>query len=366
MTRRFKVLLCGYYGMGNLGDELLASASINLLQECGVPRGRIAMLSGDPEGSRAAHNVFAIGRFALKEVFSALHESESVLFGGGGIFQDGSSFRSPAYYWGIVRAARFCGCKVWAVGQSIGPLSHSLCRAMARDAFRLCEAVSVRDVHSFEFLANSCTRPRVFFRTEDLTLAEMVFPRGEGFAQESGKDVFLVNFRRTREKIELKAAADLKYFGVPAGKRCLGVAMDRRDAKLMEELASGGTIALDDICIPTLNNVREVFSRACGGFGMRLHFGVMCLRAGVPFAMVPYDPKVTDFAQRWNVPLWPECASFCEKQENPEKQENMTCKLPYDRGLSHGEADYAEIGERVRVDFHACWENVFSRSGRGH
>lgn len=52
MARRWKVLLCGYYGMGNLGDELLAAAAIQLLKNCGLKENEIAMLSGAPEESR--------------------------------------------------------------------------------------------------------------------------------------------------------------------------------------------------------------------------------------------------------------------------------------------------------------------------
>ena len=64
MARRWKVLLCGYYGMGNLGDELLAAAAIQLLKNCGLKENEIAMLSGAPEESRKKHHIYPIDRWA--------------------------------------------------------------------------------------------------------------------------------------------------------------------------------------------------------------------------------------------------------------------------------------------------------------
>ena len=44
-ARRYRVALTGYYGFGNLGDELLAGASLEALERAGVGRGNVVMLS---------------------------------------------------------------------------------------------------------------------------------------------------------------------------------------------------------------------------------------------------------------------------------------------------------------------------------
>jgi hypothetical protein len=34
---------------------------------------------------------------------------------------------------------------------------------------------------------------------------------------------------------------------------------------------------------------------------MRLHFGILCLLSGLSIALSPYDPKVSSFAEAWDV-----------------------------------------------------------------
>ena len=49
-----KILIAGYYGFGNLGDEaILAALAQALLQR--IPGCRITVVSGDPERTQAQH-----------------------------------------------------------------------------------------------------------------------------------------------------------------------------------------------------------------------------------------------------------------------------------------------------------------------
>ena len=292
MARRWKVLLCGYYGMGNLGDELLAAAANQLLKNCGRKENQIAKLSGAPEESRKKHHIYPIDRWARRDVVRALRQSETLLLGGGGIFQDSSSFRSPWYYWSVVRLAKLCGCKTWAVAQSIGPLSRRGNRLLAQDAFRSCEIVSVRDLHSQAFLNGHC------LLSDDLVLT---LP----FAEERRpSEYFLINFRRYNGDLEYKAATAYAHSPFAGKLKTVGVAMDRSDLQLMREIQERGVCGVDELIYPDAEHLSKLFSGAAGAFGMRLHFGVLSLKAGVPCTLIPYDPKVSDFAERWGGTLW--------------------------------------------------------------
>lgn len=286
MARRYQVLLCGYYGMGNAGDEFLAAASIHLLDRCGVPRTRIAMLSGDVGESERVHGVAAFPRRSLRDVVRAARASETLLLGGGGIFQDSSGPFSPWYYWGVMRIAAACGCRLWAVGQSIGPLRSRVSRLLANDAFSVCAAVTVRDRHSYDFLAGRC-----------VLADDLVLTLPDKSPQQAGAGV-LVNFRPCGG-LEREAARSFSSQAWTHGRKILGVAMSPEDARTMESLCRDGLLRLDELRLCTPEDWQCAFAGGGWAFGMRLHFGVLCLKLGIPCRLVPYDPKVGAFAARW-------------------------------------------------------------------
>ncbi|MFZ2812730.1 MAG: polysaccharide pyruvyl transferase CsaB, partial [Thermovirgaceae bacterium] len=103
MSRPLDVVLCGYYGFGNLGDELMAESLLGLLKKNGVPGERIAILSAAQGVAADRGEASRVDRWSPLEVMSALRSSRTLLLGGGGLFQDSTSTRSCAYYWGVAR-----------------------------------------------------------------------------------------------------------------------------------------------------------------------------------------------------------------------------------------------------------------------
>ena len=324
MPRRWKALLCGYYGMGNAGDEFLASASIALLERCGLERGQIAMLSGNAAESERLHGVRAFDRWSFREIVAAAKNSETLLLGGGGIFQDSSGLLSPWYYWGVMKIASLCGCCLWAAGQSIGPLRSPVSRFLARNAFSACSAVTVRDEHSYEFLKRDC------LLADDLVLT---LPDGGDERQAGG--AVLVNLRPCGG-LERQAALDLAALEWARGRKLIGVAMSGEDAQLMEELRREGVLRLDELRLCTAENWRDAFAGAEYAWGMRLHFGVFCLKCGIPCTLVPYDPKVSDFASRWGANVWPD-------RSRPEK---WRCAAALDGAVRETAEAFAECFRR--------------------
>ncbi|MBQ9418966.1 MAG: polysaccharide pyruvyl transferase family protein, partial [Synergistaceae bacterium] len=148
LTPRSSVAVLGYYGFGNLGDELLLQACVNLLNANDI--NNITALSNDPAETQKNFNVNAINRWKIFEVSKTLRSCDYLLLGGGGLFQDSTSVKSCLYYWGVVRLAKFFGVKVLAVGQSIGPLNSRLAKFFTASALRACEKIHVRDQNSFD------------------------------------------------------------------------------------------------------------------------------------------------------------------------------------------------------------------------
>ena len=122
-----KVLISGYLGFENFGDEALLYVLIKNLLDLGVQRNNITVISNNPNITANTYNVSAINRWNFFEVFSALLSHNKLIFIGG-IFQDKTSFKSFAYYFLQLFFAGLFQKKVTLFGAGIGPFQrNSIC-----------------------------------------------------------------------------------------------------------------------------------------------------------------------------------------------------------------------------------------------
>ncbi|MCL2010214.1 MAG: polysaccharide pyruvyl transferase family protein [Synergistaceae bacterium] len=298
--------VAGYYGFGNLGDELLAEAAITALLRCGVEKERIVLMSAAPEESRQKFGVDSINRWKVLQVCGTLRQSETLLLGGGGLFQDVSSLLSCFYYWWLVRAACFCGAVPWAIGQSFGPFSTRTGPRLTRDALKRCRAVQVRDAAS-EALCASLGLTVETGGDLALSLADSFISQAGGGKSKSPARL-LVNLRpgAGAQKLSERLADAISacFYSSSFGGELVGVALSDEDERLMSRFNSEGRLPLSRIeRIAALPDALRVFSGSAA-VGMRLHFVMLAALAQIPLVAVPYDPKVESFAVGQNIPLW--------------------------------------------------------------
>ncbi|MGQ9477314.1 MAG: polysaccharide pyruvyl transferase family protein, partial [Candidatus Bipolaricaulia bacterium] len=145
------ILLGGYYGFGNLGDEAILFALLRGLREA-LPQIEPVVLSAEPARTAAAYGVEAINRWSLLGIWRELGRARLFLLGGGGLLQDVTSRRSALYYLGLLRLARLRRVPVFLLGQGIGPLRSRLLRRLAASELKRAEYVMVRDELSLKLL----------------------------------------------------------------------------------------------------------------------------------------------------------------------------------------------------------------------
>lgn len=136
-----RAVLCGYYGMGNGGDEALLASLLQFLPSEIEP----IVLSGNPSQTRDRYGVESCDRKSLPAVLSALRRADIFIWGGGSLMQDATSAMNPIYYGGLMRLAQLMGLKTIAWAQGIGPLKRDWVRRFSKGVFRGCTQISVRD-----------------------------------------------------------------------------------------------------------------------------------------------------------------------------------------------------------------------------
>lgn len=301
MTRRFRAVLCGYYGFGNLGDDLLVESLLSAFEKAGVSRSELAVLSAAPHESARSLGVRAVDRWNLKEVYLLLKESDTLLLGGGGLFQDMTSVRSCVYYWGAVRLALLAGAVPWALGQSVGPFRSAAGIFLARDAFKKCILRGVRDERSMELLAS--------WGMESVSTPDPVFIMGDAVPK-SGREGkhLLVNIRPWKGDLADRTAVEAGRLAEERGLSLIGVGLSKEDVELMEDQVRRGVFHPWRIVLLASGNWRSegerLFPEAAGSVSMRLHFALLSLFAGLPLSLSVYDPKVEAFAREWSFPFW--------------------------------------------------------------
>src|SRR6185437_4099005 len=146
-----RVLLSGYYGFGNFGDEALLDVIVEQLR-ARFPQVELEVLSAVPESTARSFGVPASSRWPWRDVRAAVARADVVLSGGGGLLQNATSLRSLLYYAGIVRAAGKANRKAMIFAQSIGPLDF-WGRALVKECCKALNAATVRDSRSLQMLA---------------------------------------------------------------------------------------------------------------------------------------------------------------------------------------------------------------------
>jgi polysaccharide pyruvyl transferase CsaB len=139
-----RILISGYYGYGNVGDEAVLYSIINGIKGR-LPDTNITVLSSSPESTRATYKVDAINRYSLFDILKHLFGCDIFISGGGSLFQDKTSSRSFIYYICLVWLAKALGKKVMVFAQGLGPLKKSFNRNLAKSILNKADLITLRD-----------------------------------------------------------------------------------------------------------------------------------------------------------------------------------------------------------------------------
>ena len=162
--RKSDILLCGYYGYGNLGDELsLAAISSRLLTKAAQARQKSKAASPSESFSDLRLSVLAshgnkyvglngVDRFDPCAIIKAIGGTGLLVLGGGSLLQNKTSNRSLLYYLSILEIAHMLGTPTMLYGSGIGPIYGKIQLTLCKRALQNVDWISVRDKASLSFL----------------------------------------------------------------------------------------------------------------------------------------------------------------------------------------------------------------------
>ena len=291
-----RIVISGYYGFGNIGDEAVLSGICAALAGVGIDA-QLTVLSADPARTVREHpGVKAIRRFRLCRIIRAMRAADLVISGGGSLFQDVTSARSAYYYLFILRLAQMLRRKTMIYAQGVGPLRRPAIRRAVAKAFNASDLITVRDEDSGALLReigvtreiHACADPS-FLVEPDLEAADRII-REVGLA---GRDIVGVSLRPWPGYNNWLTGAARVIADVC---REIGAEAAFIPMQEPEDAAFGeGAVTLSHGGDP--RTAKGLVARCGMIVGMRLHSLILAAGAAVPFVSIVYDPKVVSFAR---------------------------------------------------------------------
>lgn len=316
-----QVVISGYYGFRNSGDEAVLQSILLALEAEGKAAGitiEPVVLSIDPELTSRMYGVKAVHRMKPKEVWKALRGCDGLISGGGSLLQDATGWKTIPYYLAVLKLAQWLKKPTFIYAQGLGPVNRSIFFSPIVSTFAKCAYVSVRDKESANLLAKMGYTKDVEVVPDPvmgLPLREQDVVAGKGQAGEAGvyaaerPAVIGVSVRHwNKDGSDLKGIA--QSLALVAAEYPRGIALrflpfhPPGDAEASGEVirqlkaagVSGEISLVSDVEHPQAM-LQEVAS--CDLLiGMRLHSLIYGASQEVPVVAISYDPKIDQFMRR--------------------------------------------------------------------
>ncbi len=313
-----RVVISGFYGGRNLGDDLLLRSIVDGIRE--RSRGSVGIVVAAHDAERVRELGFdAFPRNDLERCRDEVREGSAIVLGGGGLWHDHTFEKAgglPGWFRGshisvtglgtLPLMAKIYGRQVHVFGMGVGPLEDPDAQAVVRYLAEQADTLQVRDEVSAELLAE-ISGGRLSARVMPdpvygLRLPERRVPDAVQRLR-AGWRIVAVNLRPwgdaetegTYEAVaqalsRLAADGDVAFVGVPmqAGER-----VDDAAIRGVLEQATGAAPA---VVLPWDSAVEEVLGAIEASelaISMRLHTSLFAHRLGVPAVGLAYHPKVT-------------------------------------------------------------------------
>ena len=143
-----RILMYGYFGAGNIGDEAILEIQIKILRELN-PNIEISILTHNEKRAKEL-NVKPYDFKDILKIINAIEECDLIISGGGGLFQDISGTCTPLYYGLIMYLGEIIQRPVFIFGQGFGPITTKKGISYTKKLLPFCAKATFRDKESLK------------------------------------------------------------------------------------------------------------------------------------------------------------------------------------------------------------------------
>ncbi len=332
--------LSGYYGQGNLGDDLLLQATIEGISRITPVRSFIVRNEGDIAGLTGLPvpvELTGVDRIAADQTKTKLRRLVSTLaayrryfrrcdwliFGGGTVFHERTSSLPIAMTFLVCLLARTMGMRIAALGVGVASIRSRAGKFLLKRIVGLSDVFAVRDDEALTECAKAHADSRVVL-TSDLVFTMKKQIRAAGKATSSLKmptvgisiyppalrhscvdDSTSSILRNVIEAILLRGwGVVLMTFHHQPGGTNIGLDADHL-LRLADGLTAGRPGQIKHVVLNAANmsDLSDVFSEISVHCGMRFHGHVLSAIFGKPFVGISADNKIDAICHLFEMPI---------------------------------------------------------------
>ena len=298
------IVVSGYYGSRNGGDEAMLAAMIEVLSQLD-PKLNITVISADPADTRRRHGVEAISWLGLPGICRALQKADLLISGGGSLLQNVTSGRSLYYYMGVILLAHLLGTPVMLYAQGIGPIYGGLARRAMKWLGNHVDVITVRDHGSLEELERlgihsphiECTAdPVLAINPVDRETGRRILENCHAHGAQPMVGISVREWRGWRHYKEVLAKtvdAIVRELHAEVVFLPMQFPEDVRTAEAIAELAEERCTVLEEEY--TTSELLSLVGCMDLMISVRLHALIFAGVMGVPMIGLSYDPKIGRF-----------------------------------------------------------------------
>lgn len=303
-----KVILSGYFGFDNIGDEAILLSMLGTFRSI-RPEVDLLVLSGNPGRTRENYQIPAIKRTNIPALIRELKDCDLFVSGGGSLLQDVTGWKSIPFYLGQVLLAQLMGKRTAFYAQGIGPVKSRFYQHFIKWVMNRADYISVRDSLSRELLLEwGLEEEKVKLDVDPVFVLKGLFQEDEKEGGKKEKPLIGVSVRPWGDNDYLEALSlalgnfareikgDILILPFHAGE-------DQEVSRMLQEKLLAdfqqnpytGEVMLENYLTPL--EMLEKYREIDVFLGVRLHSLIFAAIANIPFVSLEYDPKVSGFLQ---------------------------------------------------------------------
>ncbi len=290
-----RVLISGYIGFSNFGDDLMFEALVNHLKSIGC---KVSALCTSCRNIAKTYGIKTYHYKNPSDILCAINSSDILISGGGNLIQNETSNFSLFYYLFIILLAKFAGKKIIIFSQGIGPVSGAFQTWLSKYILGLVDIITVRDSYSQRLLSRWGINS---FYSYDAAWDIPVIPP----APEKAIGIQVRKYNKLHPAFYANVAKYVDMFFQDFEIRIFSMQndYDLSECYKLEKIIKSRNMILKTKVVPYQNPKKtiEEFSKLKFLISMRLHANILGLKFGIKTLPVSYSSKVKNLAHEFDI-----------------------------------------------------------------